>query len=87
MPGTSGETQLTVRILDENQIANAVAEWELNGVFESRPMERIDDETYTVLIGPLKGYGVLNITVRAEDMFGNLGQSEPIQVEVLQCIG
>lgn len=86
-PGTFGETQLTMRILDENQIANAMVEWELNGVFESRPMERIDDQTYTVLIGPLRDFGVLNIVVRAEDMFGNAGQSEPIQVKVAQCIG
>jgi hypothetical protein len=86
-PGTFGETQLTMRILDENQIANAMVEWELNGVFESRPMERIDDQTYTVLIGPLQDFGVLNIVVRAEDMFGNAGQSEPIQVKVAQCIG
>jgi len=86
-PGTFGETQLTMRILDENQIANAMVEWELNGVFESRPMERIDDQTYTVLIGPLQDFGVLNIVVRAEDMFGNAGQSGPIQVKVAQCIG
>jgi hypothetical protein len=76
-----------MRILDERPIANAMVEWELNGVFESRPMERIDDQTFTVLIGPLQDYGVLNIVVRAEDMFGNAGQSVPIQVKVERCIG
>jgi hypothetical protein len=86
-PGTVGETRLTMRILDENQIAWAEVEWELNGAVETRPMERIDDQTFTVLIGPLQDYGVLNIVVRAEDMFGNSGQAKPIQVEVLQCIG
>jgi hypothetical protein len=86
-PGSVGETRLTMFILDESQIANAMVEWELNGVFEQRPMERIDDQTFTVLIGPLQDFGVLNIVVRAEDMFGNAGQSEPIQVKVAQCIG
>jgi hypothetical protein len=86
-PGSVGETHLTMRILDESPIANAMVEWELNGVFESRPMERIDDQTFTVLIGPLQDYGVLNIVVRAEDMFGNAGQSVPIQVKVERCIG
>lgn len=86
-PGSVGETRLTMRIIDESQIANATVEWELNGVVETRLMERIDDQTFTVLIGPLQDYGVLNIVVRAEDVFGNPGQYEPIQIKVEGCIG
>jgi hypothetical protein len=86
-PGTVGETRLTMRILDDSQIAKAMVEWELNGTFETRQMERIDDQTFTVIIGPLQDYGVLNIVAHAEDMFGNAGQSERIQVKVERCIG
>lgn len=86
-PGTVGETRLTMRILDQSEITNPRVEWELNGMYGSRPMDRIDDQTFTVVIGPLQDYGILNIVVYADDIYGNFGQSEMIQVKVEYCIG
>lgn len=86
-PWSAGETRITMRILDESPIANVVAEWELNEVFDSRPMEPIDDQTFTVVLGPYQAYGDLSVTISAEDAMGDPAKIGLIIIKVRYCIG
>ena len=86
-PGAPGTTQITVQAFDEGGISSVAAFWSINQQSAEVPLERIDDVTFTVTIGPVESLGSLSITLTAWDNAGNMTEFGGIIVEVVSCIG
>jgi hypothetical protein len=86
-PAQPGTVKITVAIYDESPIRSTTADWSYNGASGSVPMERIDDQTFTVVLGPFEAYGDLSVTISAEDALGNPAKAGPIIIKVMYCIG
>ena len=86
-PGADGMTQVTVTITDPSGVASANLSWFLGGdQFGSLTMERLDDQTFTARVGPVRDAGKILVSIDAYD--GN-GTHAPLEFTIPAqfCIG
>jgi hypothetical protein len=85
-PSVPATTQLYVYVSDPSGVSGVYAEWNLGSEHGSRNLEQVDDVTFTGTIGPVSGYGDLQIQIVAWDNFENYGDTW-ISIQVGSCIG
>jgi hypothetical protein len=91
-PDEDQVVQITYTILDESEVVDTTVEWELrphDRMPFSGPglIEKIDDMTFLAFVGPFDAPGFLGISFSAVDSAGNVGNTGPMTLEVVKCIG
>ncbi len=85
-PNATGTTQVTVGAADESGILEVRAFWENGGKKGEIVMNRVDDFTFTAMVGPAVRVGEMTITIIATDTAGNRSELTTV-VKVYTCIG
>lgn len=86
-PDSPDTVEFTYLLRDESGIADTTVQWEVGQQRGTPAVERIDDETFMAIVGPVGTTGILRIFIGATDNAGNFASSGPFQVDVVKCIG
>jgi hypothetical protein len=86
-PDNPGTTQVEVDTLSRGGLIQVVVDWVQGESSGQVVLESEDGEFYTGEVGPFEEFLTVELRVTATDFTGAIGQSEPIFVEVVACIG
>jgi hypothetical protein len=86
-PDNPGTTFVEVDTLSRGGLIQVVVDWFQGELTGQVILQTEDGEFYTGEIGPFEQFVAVELRVTATDFIGAVGQSEPVFVEVLACIG
>ena len=67
-------------------LSSVWANWSLAGDSGQIILTSIGGNNYQGTIGPVNNTGTINITIFAQDLAGNIGQSNPLTINVQNCV-
>jgi hypothetical protein len=86
-PGADGMAQVTVSIFDPSGVAGGSLQWALGEERGEAPLERLDDQTFTARVGPVRQPGEVQVTIFAWDTAGNQTPGQIIFIPAQFCVG